>query len=540
MKSKKIHGLHGFFFNNDMNIYNREFQLPSLYIYNSNDFLFHIEETKDPDVIEMVGSTTRSRVNGFLREFQLDREKEDSNLLLGIGISEDRLIGVIDLALVVSFSEKTFQYAQGYAHSNYIALNFLSKGSLDGNINFRTFIFEFATMLHIDYVMRKLMMDSEQFEVPVLEGTYDLNTLIQLKDRVYSLKNRLNSLYNTLHRYQVDVVKDLENGSHVFSDEETLMSSFGENWYNAYSLSDHFRAEIVDDLNNISQTLDSKKDDLSEYHQNIISELSLKKDRPVINTMLRDVEEDLVAQIVQWKGKIDQREIEEWLFNFDTKEDKLIALKILSKISYISYSNLKTLSRALYNRIKAELNGKPLGSCLFSSIGDITGGSAHIIKIFQEQNRLEVRLFIDNSKIEEFAGQDNTLLLLDDFVGSGEYFVKWFADNIDRKQFKSIYYCVLAGFEEGIKKIIEKTGVKVIFGHQYEVSSKVLDGNLFHKEEKNQIKGLVNKYSRRLPKEYLWGRDDCQLLVALESNIPNNSLAILWASKYWTPLIERK
>jgi hypothetical protein len=52
--------------------------------------------------------------------------------------------------------------------------------------------------------------------------------------------------------------------------------------------------------------------------------------------------------------------------------------------------------------------------------------------------------------------------------------------------------------------------------------------------------GLVNQYSKRLPKEFLWGRDNCQLLVALESNIPNNSLAILWTSKYWTPLIERK
>jgi hypothetical protein len=74
--------MHGFFFNNDMAIYNKGFQLPSFYIYNSNDFLFHIEEAKDPDVVEMVGNTTRNRFNGFLRQFQLNEEKEDSNLLL--------------------------------------------------------------------------------------------------------------------------------------------------------------------------------------------------------------------------------------------------------------------------------------------------------------------------------------------------------------------------------------------------------------------------------------------------------------------------
>jgi hypothetical protein len=60
------------------------------------------------------------------------------------------------------------------------------------------------------------------------------------------------------------------------------------------------------------------------------------------------------------------------------------------------------------------------------------------------------------------------------------------------------------------------------------------------KKKKGKSKELVNRYSKRLPKEYLWGRDNCQLLITFESNIPNNSLAKLWASKYWTPLIERK
>jgi diphthamide synthase (EF-2-diphthine--ammonia ligase) len=41
----------------------------------------------------------------------------------------------------------------------------------------------------------------------------------------------------------------------------------------------------------------------------------------------------------------------------------------------------------------------------------------------------------------------------------------------------------------------------------------VLDGKLFSEEEKRQIKELVNRYSKRLPKEYLWGRDNCQLLI---------------------------
>ena len=68
----------------------------------------------------------------------------------------------------------------------------------------------------------------------------------------------------------------------------------------------------------------------------------------------------------------------------------------------------------------------------------------------------------------------------------------------------------------------------------------MLEGDQFTTDEKERIKNLMDKYSDKLPKDYLWGGDDCQLLVAFYSNIPNNSLAILWASNDWTPLIERK
>jgi len=60
-------------------------------------------------------------------------------------------------------------------------------------------------------------------------------------------------------------------------------------------------------------------------------------------------------------------------------------------------------------------------------------------------------------------------------------------------------------------------------------------------EDKQMIKELIDKYSSRIGSENMYGRNNCQLLLAFEYNIPNSSIGILWWSKNnWTPLISRK
>jgi len=67
-----------------------------------------------------------------------------------------------------------------------------------------------------------------------------------------------------------------------------------------------------------------------------------------------------------------------------------------------------------------------------------------------------------------------------------------------------------------------------------------MNGNLFDPKEKKEITELLNTYSPRVGSEYIYGYDNCQLLLAFEDNIPNNTLGIFWRSNKWIPLIERK
>lgn len=131
--------------------------------------------------------------------------------------------------------------------------------------------------------------------------------------------------------------------------------------------------------------------------------------------------------------------------------------------------------------------------------------------------------------------------MIDDFVGSGNTFIKWYNTNIDLlNNFKTIFYVCFTAFQKGIDKIQDETKVQVICAYLIEESQQAIEGTLFKDEETKIIKDLVEKYSSRIGTDYIFGYDNCQLLLSFEDNIPNNSLGLLWWQKNWIPLLERK
>ncbi len=93
----------------------------------------------------------------------------------------------------------------------------------------------------------------------------------------------------------------------------------------------------------------------------------------------------------------------------------------------LDYGRFKKFARILFNRIQTELEDT-LDSCVFSNIGSITSGSTHIMKFFQEINAINDSQFVEYHDLRN-AKNKKALLLLDDFVGSGNTFVKWYNQN---------------------------------------------------------------------------------------------------------------
>lgn len=92
---------------------------------------------------------------------------------------------------------------------------------------------------------------------------------------------------------------------------------------------------------------------------------------------------------------------------------------------------------------------------------------------------------------------------------------------------------------EIINKIKEARKIPVICAHIFNESDMILRGDVFTKDDQIKIQRLIERYSKRLPKDYLFGYDNGELLVVFESNVPNNSISLLWASGSWKPLKSR-
>lgn len=138
-------------------------------------------------------------------------------------------------------------------------------------------------------------------------------------------------------------------------------------------------------------------------------------------------------------------------------------------------------------------------------------------------------------------GDIKVIVLLDDFVGSGDTFINWYEENKSKIRSDRIYYCSFGAFESGVEKIKKNTGIDTITGRFIQESEKALDGKLYPQKDRQEIRMIVEKYKGiRIPKEFSFGYDNCQLLYAFENNIPNNSLGILWFAQNWTPLMDRR
>lgn len=325
----------------------------------------------------------------------------------------------------------------------------------------------------------------------------------------------------------------------VFSNEERrVYTNMSTN--SRYSISDHFRDNILEIRNDTQEEIIKRNKRIEKWLSYINDEIRIGTSEPIINTLFKGIESDVVSRIKKLETYIDQSRIEGWLLNFATDEERLVALKLLDKLTLLRSREIIMLGTALFNELNSMLSTTTLNECRFTSIGSITSGSTQIIRTFQENNRIPKKWFIYNSEIEKLD-DIKVIVFLDDFVGTGDTFINWYEENKSKIRPERIYYGSFGAFENGIKKIKRKTGIDTVTGRMIQESEKVLDGKLYSQKDRQNIRRVIEKYRGiRIPKEFSFGYDNCQLLYAFENNIPNNSLGILWFAQNWTPLMDRR
>ncbi|MET0107429.1 MAG: hypothetical protein ABW084_00885 [Candidatus Thiodiazotropha sp.] len=268
-----------------------------------------------------------------------------------------------------------------------------------------------------------------------------------------------------------------------------------------------------------------------------------------------------------------------WLNNFD-EVDRGTAALLLDKFTFYNQRLTDALLGASYNSLG---DGIPKGPAapfpheIIKSLSSailipVTGedpnpadsGNLFCRKARQVLDIPEALMSTPENAITH-ADAGNTVVFVDDFIGSGDQFLKtWrrrsahgkgtsFEDisNSKDKDFIAIYISLVAT-EYGLDAIFrEAPKVVVSVTHILGQNSKVQNMGK-DVDEQRRIDDFLRKYSSRLePKEdyirhnldyLIYGYKERGLLFGFEHSIPDATLPIFWApgNNNWEPLIERK
>ena len=207
----------------------------------------------------------------------------------------------------------------------------------------------------------------------------------------------------------------------------------------------------------------------------------------------------------------------------------------------------------------------------FLGIGNPSESGIHLLYYFRQENSLSKENFINtheifNSKLikdkdekgkpreylkTEIKDLDvNRYIFLDDFCGSGTQAIDYSKDIVEKmKKMKpdiEVNYLVLFSTEHGlnaVKNLTRFSNIESVF--TLDESFKCFSDNsrYFSKNingiKKDFTKDFCYSYGRKLF-PYPLGYKDCQLLLGLFHNTPDNTLPIFWSDvNNWKPIFKR-
>lgn len=299
----------------------------------------------------------------------------------------------------------------------------------------------------------------------------------------------------------------------------------------------------------------------------------------------------------KWNSNIDQAE--DWLQNFHDVNSELMErerinmLFLLSKFMYFGSNELRQLLISLYrdlfkypivSKIRS-MHGDTMdlgylnsefkieeNSTRFLGVGNPSESGVHMLYYFRQECNLAKDLFIDKSEIFNQKkvtdkiddGTERTYLVseignvairryifIDDFCGSGNQAETYLKDLVQSIKFYDptieVNYLMLFGTELGIENV-RALGIfnRVETVYTIDETFKTFSENSRYFKiipdesiDKKFSEDTASKYGSRLFRPSL-GHGDCQLLLGLFHNTPDNSLPIFWSDyMLWKPIFKR-
>jgi hypothetical protein len=248
-----------------------------------------------------------------------------------------------------------------------------------------------------------------------------------------------------------------------------------------------------------------------------------------------------------YRHQISEHAINDWMEQF-AEGHRDVAARLLDVIDFYSMERISGAFRTALSALpgwhmnKAQRQGVWRFAGLSKSAGESADAMMHRFRI---ANGLDAKkyneLFIHPSQILlERLGPDDTLILIDDFVGTGDSVCTAWDESFSEliPDIGRVYLVVVAAMTEGRVRIGNHTSMTCVSGVELTDADKFFSNYCaaFSAAEKNTILDYCRRAHKREPKGY----KECGLVVVFQHRSPNNSLPILHTSnRRWTGLFPR-
>jgi hypothetical protein len=281
-----------------------------------------------------------------------------------------------------------------------------------------------------------------------------------------------------------------------------------------------------------------------------------------------------------WSG-IERHHFDKWIAQFTSVEEKVLVSLLLNKLVYRSKEQTRSLlfqaldkniPQALFNINGDEeifLHMKKVRS--FTSLPDDilivpvikdsdppTKSGPLIARLFKRLTGVSERLMRWPWSLGNLQ-KIKTIIFIDDFLGTGNQFIKFFEDRVEEDLLNSginLVYCPMTAVKDGLDNLMDKIPyvhlcpIEVVSDTDnfFNSIAKEFDFNL---EEIRQFDDIYMNYLRKVKLNKLGGRPNqktnmskgygkLSLTFAYEHATPNASLPLLWAnSENYTSLFTR-
>jgi hypothetical protein len=248
-----------------------------------------------------------------------------------------------------------------------------------------------------------------------------------------------------------------------------------------------------------------------------------------------------------YRYSVSEDRIRQWIDQFD-QADRDLAARLLDCVDFFSHDQIAASFRA----VLAGLDGwhqdesKRQGRWRFVAYSASAGESGDsMLHKFRHANNLAGRayneLFIHRSDIlRERLGSDDIVVLIDDFVGTGDQACDAWAQQFGEllADVGRVYLVVVAACDIAASRVANETGLQVVPHHELTQADNIFAGKCrkFTGEEKTRLLAYCQKADHQNPR----GKGDCGLLVVFAHTCPNNSIPVLHVShRHWEGLFRR-